>query len=266
MSNGNSKTSVFTDAYGLVKNHWGEMLVVFDVAKGFFTKEKPSDDAHGLVKLVHGGKNSIEDEIAYEEIELKLGDDRQLMFDFRHWAKNQFGESVLGRTFYSKFDNDFRGMVLRKREPSRIEIITETTKDVKGKDVVKKSEKIHPVVIEPAVELLRRFIVEIRKGRDGKDGTDEEKIEEGNHSLIAYLEGYNMPSISRLAEMAKTVDARMKLFPGKGKAAFEAIRRNTISESASIASWIDQKHTELEERNNRKGPLAGIRRWYRSLL
>jgi hypothetical protein len=230
--------------YHFFKDHWGELYVAFDIAKGFLSKEKPSDDAHEIVKLVHGGKNSIEDEIAYEPLELLLSpEEYALMGKFREWAKAQLGTGHIGKQRYSNWDNNFRGMVLRRREPSRIEYDTTTSKDAKSKDVVKKSERLVPVNNTPAVDFLKRFTAEIQRGYEGVDGGESEKVAAGCSNANNYLIRFNLPSI-KLDSALKQVDETVSGLPEKGmvlagraRALNDNLNLTTANKEARLPWW-----------------------------
>ncbi|MEK7462702.1 MAG: hypothetical protein AAB618_03985 [Patescibacteria group bacterium] len=231
-----AQKSLVLHAYHFVKEHWGEMYVAFDIARGFFVKEKPSDNAHDIVKLVHGGKNSIEDEIAYEPLELMLtAEEYALMGKFRTWAKAQLGTGLIGKQRFANWDNNFRQMILRRREPSRIEYDTATLKDAKGRDVVKKSERLVPVNNQPAVDFLRRFTAEMQRGINGLAGDETEKMEAGCLKANSYLIRFNLPFI-RQDSTLKRIDEAFSGLPQKGTSlAVNAVARNqTLNQSTAI--------------------------------
>lgn len=230
--------------YHFVKDHWGEIYVAVDIAKGFFSKEKPSDDAHDFVKLVHGGRNSIEDEIAYEPLELLLTPEEYvLMGKFREWAKAQLGTGLLGKQAYTNWDNNFRQMILRRREPSRVEHDTTTSKDAKGGDMVKKSERFVPVNNQLAVDFLKRFTVEMQLGQDESNGTEAEKVGAGCLKANNYLIRFNLPFI-RLNSTIKRIDETISGLPQKGAVmAVNAVvlnqnlNQNTAAKEAGLPWW-----------------------------
>jgi hypothetical protein len=260
------KNNIFLHGYHFLRDHWGEMYVIYDLVKGFVDKEKPADDAHAVVKMVHGGKRSIEDEIAYEAIEIEglTEEERELMRGFRLWAEQRFDDTFFGRRAYRNFDNDFRQMVMRMREEARVEYDTTTTKNAKGIETTKKVERRIAASNQPAIDFLRRLTASIKDGRDRTKGSRPKKIEAGNIQGCRYLREYNMPN-PEASNVADWADQLLGKVPVVASTIGGAVVSAAGETAEAAGDWIDREHEKLEARNNQEGRLAGFRRWYRSL-
>jgi hypothetical protein len=220
-------------------------------------KEIPND-AHPVFKLIrdHGGKKSWSDEAeAYASKRHDLTrSELDTLLEFDLWIQRQYGDGFFGSIARNRLGNTLRPGLLHLIEDEAV-LPTKISNDdgTTSSETIQKSS----VNLKHFVTFHKDLVREIRLGRRKAVGSEEEKADAGFQRGITFYEAAGFPGLP-LADVAKAADEILETLPADAK-------RIITSGYEGVGSWIDQKHDELEERNNRKGALAGFRRWYRSL-
>lgn len=265
----------FAEFLAFGKRHWGELYTVIDIFGNIIGK-KPPIDKEG--KIDYGGLGKSKDEITIDQIEITLTPEEQVAISSWHrWVRMHYGPGYFGWVMRTYYLNKFRLLVMHMIEPPKKKVEKIMKQDKAGKDVVDKVVETEDKseAYKNAKAFLERFAAQVITGMNGCTGSQEEKINAGCLNACEYLRDKSYPTPS-FSEKTKAADEFVRDIPQKmGRRAkvagktfggvISTITEEVLNTYEGVGSWIDQKHDELEERNNRKGPLAGIRRWYRSL-
>lgn len=180
-----------------------------------------------------GGKGTIDDEIAYEELETNLTDEERLILEeFRQMKKASFGTDSKAKKAYMDWDNDFRQSVLKRRVLGSSKTAPKTVKKKDGTVTTTEDSKSTPTNFKPAIDFLKRFAAHMKVERD-RYKSKRKKRQAGFIAGEAYLNNYNLPSDrpSALGDKVKEIAAKV---PGAVTAAKDKVAAAKDKVAAAI--------------------------------
>lgn len=234
---------------------WGaELAVAAHVLWGFVSKDPPPETAHDFVKIIHGGKHTIEDEIGYENIEANLPREEQFMMrSFRRWIMWRCGTDHAGKAAYKDFDNDFRVMVLRMRSSDG-----DITRCIRFLTCL--SNQIRTGMLEEDFDW-------------SNDHFNSENLpvvymalERGYLQALRYLEDYNMPrgKLTAMQNTIRNITTVGQISKEKVQQAFSLAQENFRHQLPRVSGHIASTHkqltdmTDYDERHAKRGFLGRL--------
>lgn len=236
----------------------------------FRGKPVPADSKSALAKSI-GGHRKPDDEKWHERARRLMKPDKLLLWDeFIISTETLYGSGVFSRNSLKHFLSDLRVMLAAMMVDEQ-NLPVKKTEFKNGKGVVTRvvtenDPKFTPLavwVMEESADLFgaeKASLIQLGATEEAAQATARDK-------LLKFFLSRGLPTPSFVNEL-RAIDDFIVSIPNKLRSLKEKlplVGEGFKSAANIVGSWIDQKHDELEERNNREGWYAGFRRWYRSL-
>ena len=237
----------------------------------FRGKPVPENSPNAFAKSI-GGHRKPQDEKWHECARRLMKPDKRLLWDeFIISTETLYGSGVFSRNSLKHFLSDLRVMLAAMMvDEQNLPVKKTEFKNDKGvvtRIVTENDPNFTPLavwVMEESADLFGAEKASLIQG----GATEEAAQATARDKLLKFFLSRGLPTPSFVSEL-RAIDNFIVTIPNKLRSLKEnlpLVGEGFKSATNIVGSWIDQKHDELEERNNREGPLAGIRRWYRSLL
>ena len=242
---------------------------------GLRGKAVPLDSPSKLAVSI-GGHRSPDDEKWHELARKKMNADKRLLWDeFLLSTGSLYGEGNFSRNGEKHFLSDLRVMLAAMMANEQATPVKKTEfkndKGVVTRVVTENDPTFTPLAVWVMEESADMFGAE--KARLTSSGeTEEDARAAARDKLLKSFQSRGLPTPS-FVNGFKAIDDAIQGVPVLA-AKIGTIVKDAAVKAAGVAgttyegvgTWIDQKHDELEERNNRTGVWASICRWYDSLL
>ncbi|MCA9354873.1 MAG: hypothetical protein KC877_05115 [Candidatus Kaiserbacteria bacterium] len=253
-----------------ISKHTGEVILGLQAFGAVFGGGEPDKDAHKLIKMVHGGLWSWEDEVATYGIEVDLRNGKKddpnqpdeakrkelvtSLVTFRDCVREVYGKGKIGHFGAEMYLHRLRMALVRMRAPSRVDVKTVDKQVGKGKTVPLEVKETVAPNNDLAVAFLTDLAEEFQRGASKHSGGDVAKRRAGYRAACAFLKNRSFP-VPTLVDLAKKADKTLDDMPAlKGKASGMA---------RSVDNWVTTTAAANRQQENN---LPRHRRWFRKML